>query len=78
MIGELWSSDQTTETSHIGHGGGGPRDPVLTLRAFVGPLSPSKVSYCRSFWEPAPGSPHQECWVFRTGARGTPVSGDGA
>lgn len=47
VIGELWSSDQTAETSHSG---GGPRDPVLTLRAFAGPLSPAKVSCCGSFW----------------------------
>uniref|UniRef100_A0A8C7C0G6 Ankyrin repeat and LEM domain-containing protein 2 n=1 Tax=Neovison vison TaxID=452646 RepID=A0A8C7C0G6_NEOVI len=54
VIGELWSSDQTTETSHIGHGGGGPRDPVLTLRAFVGPLSPSKAEDFRKLWKTPP------------------------
>ncbi|XP_045671613.1 ankyrin repeat and LEM domain-containing protein 2 [Ursus americanus] len=54
VIGELWSSDQTTETSHIGHGGGGPRDPVLTLRAFAGPLSPSKAEDFRRLWKTPP------------------------
>ncbi|XP_045881512.1 ankyrin repeat and LEM domain-containing protein 2 [Meles meles] len=54
VIGELWSSDQTTETSHIGHGGGGPRDPVLTLRAFAGPLSPSKAEDFRKLWKTPP------------------------
>ena len=49
VIGELWSSDQTGEVSHIGHTGGFPKDPVLTLRAFAGPLSPSKVSICGRF-----------------------------
>lgn len=44
VIGELWSSDQTAEAPHASHGGGGPRDPVLTLSAFAGPLSPAKVS----------------------------------
>nr|XP_035937495.1 ankyrin repeat and LEM domain-containing protein 2 isoform X1 [Halichoerus grypus] len=84
VIGELWSSDQTTETSHIGHGGGGPRDPVLTLRAFAGPLSPSKVSYCKSFWKQLlavrTGSAgySSSCFVFGLKAtpRGIPVSWD--
>lgn len=49
VIGELWSSDQTGEVSHIGHTGCFPKDPVLTLRAFAGPLSPSKVSVCGRF-----------------------------
>ncbi|XP_077731239.1 ankyrin repeat and LEM domain-containing protein 2 isoform X1 [Canis aureus] len=54
VIGELWSSDQTTENSHIGHSGGGPRDPVLTLRAFAGPLSPSKAEDFRRLWKTPP------------------------
>ncbi|XP_027432999.1 ankyrin repeat and LEM domain-containing protein 2 isoform X1 [Zalophus californianus] len=54
VIGELWSSDQTTKTSHIGHGGGGPGDPVLTLRAFAGPLSPSKAEDFRRLWKTPP------------------------
>lgn len=57
VIGELWSSDQTAEASHVGHGGGGPRDPILTLRAFAGPLSPAKVSCWGSFWNPPRLSP---------------------
>lgn len=44
VIGELWSSDQKAETSNADHYRSSPRDPVMTLRAFVGPLSPSKVS----------------------------------
>ncbi|XP_077619700.1 ankyrin repeat and LEM domain-containing protein 2 [Crocuta crocuta] len=54
VIGELWSSDQMTETCHVGHGGGGPRDPVLTLRAFAGPLSPSKAEDFRRLWKTPP------------------------
>uniref|UniRef100_A0ABI8A2N3 LEM domain-containing protein n=1 Tax=Felis catus TaxID=9685 RepID=A0ABI8A2N3_FELCA len=54
VIGELWSSDQMTETSHVSHGGGGPRDPVLTLRAFAGPLSPSKAEDFRRLWKTPP------------------------
>ncbi|XP_072809155.1 ankyrin repeat and LEM domain-containing protein 2 [Vicugna pacos] len=54
VIGELWSSDQTNEASHVSHSGGGPRDPVLTLRAFVGPLSPSKAEDFRRLWKTPP------------------------
>uniref|UniRef100_A0A673V1N4 Ankyrin repeat and LEM domain-containing protein 2 n=2 Tax=Suricata suricatta TaxID=37032 RepID=A0A673V1N4_SURSU len=54
VIGELWSSDQVTETSHVSHSGGGPRDPVLTLRAFAGPLSPSKAEDFRRLWKTPP------------------------
>ena len=50
VIGELWSSDQTAEAFRICRGGSSPMDPVLTLRAFAGPLSPAKVSCCGSFW----------------------------
>lgn len=54
VIGELWSSDHPGEVSHISHGGGGPRDPVLTLRAFAGPLSPSKAEDFRRLWKTPP------------------------
>ncbi|KAG8515044.1 Ankyrin repeat and LEM domain-containing protein 2, partial [Galemys pyrenaicus] len=54
VIGELWSSDQTAQASHARPGGGGPRDPVLTLRAFVGPLSPSKAEDFRRLWKTPP------------------------
>ncbi|KAM9055527.1 ankyrin repeat and LEM domain-containing protein 2 isoform 2-T2 [Megaptera novaeangliae] len=54
VIGELWSSDHTGEVSHIGHSGGGPRDPILTLRAFAGPLSPSKAEDFRRLWKTPP------------------------
>ncbi|XP_051692820.2 ankyrin repeat and LEM domain-containing protein 2 isoform X2 [Oryctolagus cuniculus] len=54
VIGELWSSDQTPEVSHAGHSGGGPRDPVLTLRAFAGPMSPSKAEDFRKLWKTPP------------------------
>ncbi|XP_062941204.1 ankyrin repeat and LEM domain-containing protein 2 isoform X2 [Cynocephalus volans] len=54
VIGELWSSDQTAEASHTGRFGGSPRDPVLTLRAFAGPLSPSKAEDFRKLWKTPP------------------------
>ncbi|XP_046495745.1 ankyrin repeat and LEM domain-containing protein 2 [Equus quagga] len=54
VIGELWSSDQTAEAPHVGHGGSSPRDPILTLRAFAGPLSPSKAEDFRRLWKTPP------------------------
>ncbi|XP_054450163.1 ankyrin repeat and LEM domain-containing protein 2 [Pteronotus mesoamericanus] len=54
VIGELWSSDQTAEAFRISHGGGGPKDPVLTLRAFAGPLSPAKAEGFRRLWKTPP------------------------
>uniref|UniRef100_A0A2K5DWE7 Ankyrin repeat and LEM domain-containing protein 2 n=1 Tax=Aotus nancymaae TaxID=37293 RepID=A0A2K5DWE7_AOTNA len=54
VIGELWSPDQTAEASHVGRYGGSPRDPVLTLRAFVGPLSPAKAEDFRKLWKTPP------------------------
>ncbi|KAL0610347.1 Ankyrin repeat and LEM domain-containing protein 2 [Plecturocebus cupreus] len=54
VIGELWSPDQTAEASHIGRYRGSPRDPVLTLRAFAGPLSPAKAEDFRRLWKTPP------------------------
>ncbi|ELW66965.1 Ankyrin repeat and LEM domain-containing protein 2 [Tupaia chinensis] len=54
VIGELWSSDQTAEASPTICHGGGPRDPMLTLRAFAGPLSPSKAEDFRKLWKTPP------------------------
>uniref|UniRef100_A0A8C6RJ68 Ankyrin repeat and LEM domain-containing protein 2 n=1 Tax=Nannospalax galili TaxID=1026970 RepID=A0A8C6RJ68_NANGA len=54
VIGGLWSSDQTTEVSHGDLCRNSPRDPVLTLRAFVGPLSPSKAEDFRKLWKTPP------------------------
>nr|XP_011754631.1 ankyrin repeat and LEM domain-containing protein 2 isoform X1 [Macaca nemestrina] len=54
VIGELWSPDQTAEASHVSRHGGSPRDPVLTLRAFAGPLSPAKAEDFRKLWKTPP------------------------
>ncbi|XP_032127271.1 ankyrin repeat and LEM domain-containing protein 2 isoform X2 [Sapajus apella] len=54
VIGELWSPDQTAEASQVGRYGGSPRDPVLTLRAFAGPLSPAKAEDFRKLWKTPP------------------------
>uniref|UniRef100_A0A286XUI6 Ankyrin repeat and LEM domain-containing protein 2 n=1 Tax=Cavia porcellus TaxID=10141 RepID=A0A286XUI6_CAVPO len=50
----LWSSDQTAEFSPPGCCGVDPRDPVLTLRAFAGPLSPAKAEDFRKLWKTPP------------------------
>uniref|UniRef100_K9J3B2 Ankyrin repeat and LEM domain-containing protein 2 n=1 Tax=Desmodus rotundus TaxID=9430 RepID=K9J3B2_DESRO len=54
VIGELWSSDQTAEAFRISRGGSSPMDPVLTLRAFAGPLSPAKAEGFRRLWKTPP------------------------
>ncbi|XP_028633228.1 ankyrin repeat and LEM domain-containing protein 2 isoform X2 [Grammomys surdaster] len=54
VIGELWSSDQKAEASNADHCRSSPRDPVMTLRAFVGPLSPSKAEDFRKLWKTPP------------------------
>ncbi|XP_027807813.2 ankyrin repeat and LEM domain-containing protein 2 isoform X1 [Marmota flaviventris] len=54
VIGELWSSDQTAEASNTSHCGSDPREPVLTLRAFAGPLSPAKAEDFRRLWKTPP------------------------
>ncbi|XP_051017728.1 ankyrin repeat and LEM domain-containing protein 2 isoform X2 [Acomys russatus] len=54
VIGELWSSDQRAEASNADHCRSSPRDPVMTLRAFVGPLSPSKAEDFRKLWKTPP------------------------
>uniref|UniRef100_H0WUM8 Ankyrin repeat and LEM domain-containing protein 2 n=1 Tax=Otolemur garnettii TaxID=30611 RepID=H0WUM8_OTOGA len=72
VIGELWSSDQGAESSPGGRYGGSPRDPVLTLRAFAGPLSPSKKhAFLTCCWDKIKlelahelGYPWVEYWEF--------------
>ncbi|XP_031193172.1 ankyrin repeat and LEM domain-containing protein 2 isoform X2 [Mastomys coucha] len=54
VIGELWSSDQKAEASCADHCRSSPRDPVMTLRAFAGPLSPSKAEDFRKLWKTPP------------------------
>ncbi|XP_005085355.1 ankyrin repeat and LEM domain-containing protein 2 isoform X1 [Mesocricetus auratus] len=54
VIGEPWSSDQRAEASNADHGRNSPRDPVMTLRAFAGPLSPSKAEDFRKRWKTPP------------------------
>jgi len=45
VIGVPWSPDQTDESPQrtLSKYIGSPKDPVLSIRAFAGPMSPSKV-----------------------------------
>lgn len=45
VIGAPWSPDQTDESPQaaLSKYTGSPKDPVLSIRAFAGPMSPSKV-----------------------------------
>ncbi|XP_012927329.1 ankyrin repeat and LEM domain-containing protein 2 isoform X2 [Heterocephalus glaber] len=54
VIGELWSSAQTAEALPAGRCGANPRDPVQTVRAFAGPLSPAKAEDFRKLWKTPP------------------------
>ncbi|XP_060048675.1 ankyrin repeat and LEM domain-containing protein 2 [Erinaceus europaeus] len=54
VIGELWSADQTAADSPVCHRAGSPRDPAPTLRAYVGPLNPSKAENFRRLWKTPP------------------------
>ncbi|XP_037672939.1 ankyrin repeat and LEM domain-containing protein 2 [Choloepus didactylus] len=72
VIGELWSSDQTAEAPLVGRFGGSPRDPVLTLRAFAGPLSPSKAEDFRKLWKTPP---REKAGFFHTVRKSDPERG---
>ncbi|XP_074462938.1 ankyrin repeat and LEM domain-containing protein 2 isoform X1 [Larus michahellis] len=56
IIGAPWSPDQTdngpqrTSSKYTGS----PKDPVLSIRAFAGPMSPSKAEEFRRLWKTPP------------------------
>ncbi|XP_044514649.1 ankyrin repeat and LEM domain-containing protein 2 [Gracilinanus agilis] len=56
VIGDLWSPDQGDGRPHISTSrfGSSPKDPVLSVRAFAGPLSPSKAEDFRRRWKTPP------------------------
>ncbi|XP_075837299.1 ankyrin repeat and LEM domain-containing protein 2 isoform X2 [Microtus pennsylvanicus] len=72
VIGELWSSDQKAETANAEHYRSSPRDPVMTLRAFVGPLSPSKAEDFRKLWKTPP---RKKAGVFHNIRKSDPERG---
>ncbi|KAH0502299.1 Ankyrin repeat and LEM domain-containing protein 2 [Microtus ochrogaster] len=72
VIGELWCSDQKAETANAEHYRSSPRDPVMTLRAFVGPLSPSKAEDFRKLWKTPP---RKKAGVFHNIRKSDPERG---
>uniref|UniRef100_A0A7M4FNS6 Ankyrin repeat and LEM domain-containing protein 2 n=3 Tax=Crocodylus porosus TaxID=8502 RepID=A0A7M4FNS6_CROPO len=56
VIGAPWSPDQSDGNSHtaLPRYTGSPKDPVLSVRAFAGPMSPSKAEEFRRLWKTPP------------------------
>ncbi|KAI6076288.1 Ankyrin repeat and LEM domain-containing protein 2 [Aix galericulata] len=56
VIGAPWSPDQTDEIPQapLSKYPGSPKDPVLSIRAFAGPMSPSKAEEFRRLWKTPP------------------------
>ncbi|XP_027748467.1 ankyrin repeat and LEM domain-containing protein 2 [Empidonax traillii] len=56
VIGAPWSPDQTDDGPQRASlkYPGSPKDPVLSIRAFAGPMSPSKAEEFRRLWKTPP------------------------
>uniref|UniRef100_A0A8C3DWP6 Ankyrin repeat and LEM domain-containing protein 2 n=1 Tax=Corvus moneduloides TaxID=1196302 RepID=A0A8C3DWP6_CORMO len=56
VIGAPWSPDQTDDGPQRTWSKypGSPKDPVLSIRAFAGPMSPSKAEEFRRLWKTPP------------------------
>ncbi|XP_009981951.1 PREDICTED: ankyrin repeat and LEM domain-containing protein 2 [Tauraco erythrolophus] len=56
VIGAPWSPDQTDDSPQrtLSKYIGSPKDPVLSIRAFAGPMSPSKAEEFRRLWKTPP------------------------
>nr|XP_020445975.1 ankyrin repeat and LEM domain-containing protein 2 [Monopterus albus]XP_020445976.1 ankyrin repeat and LEM domain-containing protein 2 [Monopterus albus]XP_020445977.1 ankyrin repeat and LEM domain-containing protein 2 [Monopterus albus]XP_020445978.1 ankyrin repeat and LEM domain-containing protein 2 [Monopterus albus]XP_020445979.1 ankyrin repeat and LEM domain-containing protein 2 [Monopterus albus] len=54
IIGAPWSSESSESLSLIQQHTKGPMDPVMTVTAFAGPLSPSKANDFRRYWKTPP------------------------
>ncbi|XP_048369630.1 ankyrin repeat and LEM domain-containing protein 2 [Sphaerodactylus townsendi] len=56
VIGAPWSPDQTDDNPRdvLPRYTGSPKDPVLTVRAYAGPMSPSKADDFRRLWKTPP------------------------
>ncbi|NXK50815.1 ANKL2 protein, partial [Chauna torquata] len=56
VIGAPWSPDQTDKSPQttLSKYTGSPKDPVLSIRAFAGPMSPSKAEEFRRLWKTPP------------------------
>nr|XP_033810960.1 ankyrin repeat and LEM domain-containing protein 2 isoform X2 [Geotrypetes seraphini] len=55
VIGVPWSPDQMDSVAlNLPNYAGSPKDPLLTVRAFAGPMSPSKAEEFRRIWKTPP------------------------
>ncbi|NXL55577.1 ANKL2 protein, partial [Chordeiles acutipennis] len=56
VIGAPWSPDQIDDNPqrNLSKYTGSPKDPVLSIRAFAGPMSPSKAEEFRRLWKTPP------------------------
>ncbi|MBN3298920.1 ankyrin repeat and LEM domain-containing protein 2 [Amia ocellicauda] len=56
VIGTPWSPDpsETLPHLHVQRFTGSPKDPIMAVRAFAGPLSPSKADEFRKVWKTPP------------------------
>ncbi|XP_049908208.1 ankyrin repeat and LEM domain-containing protein 2 [Epinephelus moara] len=54
IIGDLWSPESSESLSLIQRHTRSPMDPVMTVTAFAGPLSPSKADDFRRSWKTPP------------------------
>ncbi|XP_074897610.1 ankyrin repeat and LEM domain-containing protein 2 isoform X2 [Buteo buteo] len=56
VIGAPWSPDQIDDSPQrtLSKYTGSPKDPVLSIRAFAGPMSPSKAEEFRRLWKTPP------------------------
>ncbi|XP_061459186.1 ankyrin repeat and LEM domain-containing protein 2 isoform X2 [Rhineura floridana] len=56
VIGAPWSPDQMDDSPHasLPRYFGSPKDPVLTMRAYAGPMSPSKAEDFHRIWKTPP------------------------
>ncbi|CAJ1068417.1 ankyrin repeat and LEM domain-containing protein 2 [Xyrichtys novacula] len=54
IIGDLWSPESSESRSQIQWLSRSPKDPLMTVTAFAGPLSPSKANDFRRSWKTPP------------------------
>ncbi|XP_074526086.1 ankyrin repeat and LEM domain-containing protein 2 [Halichoeres trimaculatus] len=54
VIGALWSPESSESLSQLQWHSRSPKDPLMTVTAFAGPLSPSKANDFRRSWKTPP------------------------
>lgn len=60
VIGDLWPSEKRVEVYKADQLRNSPKDPVITLRAFIRPLSSSKAEDFQKLWK----TPHKKAGFF--------------